>query len=363
MKSHVQEYYQALHEMPEIGFQEYQTSAYIAAKLAAAGFQVRERTGGATGVVGTLQGSRSGRTVILRADMDAIPCPQGGLEGVPLHACGHDANAAMVLACGTALAAVGWEPAGELRLLFQPAEELLQGAKAMICGGAVEGADAIIGIHLRPAEEAGLHEATPALYHGAGGLLEFEIRGKTAHGGRPHLGINAVHAAALAVRAAGEIPTSPGSSVQATRLCSLGNAANCIPDHARLCLDLRARTDSVLSQLAERAKAAVIGAARAAGASAGCIREESTAAAVYDKGLVEQARASIEEVLGQALPPICTPGSEDFHFYRSLAGIPTVYIGLGAGMRGGLHRPDMTFDTLALEDGTAILSTLVRRLL
>lgn len=363
MKSQVREYYQALHQMPEPGFQEHRTSAYVAGKLKRAGFQVRERIGGTTGVMGTLQRGRPGRTVLLRADMDAILCSQGASEGVPLHACGHDANTAMVLACGTALADAGWEPSGELRLLFQPAEELLQGAKAMISAGAVEGVSAIVGIHLRPAEEAGLHEATPALCHSACGIQEFEIRGKTAHGGRPHLGINAVHAAALAVGAASAVPTPPGSSVKATRICSMGNAVNCIPDRVRLCLDLRARTDSALSRLAEQAKEAVAGASRAVGADAGCMREERSAAAAYDRELVEAARASIEEVLGQALPPVCTPGSEDFHFYRALAGIPSVYIGLGAGMRGGLHSPDMTFDAAALEDGTAILSTLVRKLL
>ena len=361
MKKQAQEFYQALHGMPETGFQEYRTSAYIAAELAAAGFRVREHIGGTTGVMGVLRGSRPGRTVVLRADMDAIAC--GGAEDAPLHACGHDAHAAMVLACGAALTAEGWEPRGELRLLFQPAGELLQGAKAMIRGGAVEGADAIVGIHLRPAEEAGLHEATPALYHGACGLLEFQVRGRTAHGGRPRLGVNAVHAAALAVGAVNSIPVPLGGSVQATRLCSLGSAANCIPDRVSLCLDLRGRTDSGLEQLAERAKAAVAGAAGAVGAEADCVREERTAAAVYDRELVEVARASIEEVLGRALPPVHTPGSEDFHFYRALAGIPSVYIGLGAGMRGGLHRPDMSFDTAALEDGTAILRSLAGRLL
>ena len=125
MKKQAQEFYQALHGMPETGFQEYRTSAYIAAELAAAGFRVREHIGGTTGVMGVLRGSRPGRTVVLRADMDAIAC--GGAEDAPLHACGHDAHAAMVLACGAALTAEGWEPRGELRLLFQPAEELLQG--------------------------------------------------------------------------------------------------------------------------------------------------------------------------------------------------------------------------------------------
>ena len=364
MKSQVQKFYRQLHEMPEPGFREKRTSACLAGILRREGFQVTEGIAGTTGVAGTLRGARPGRTVVLRADMDALPFSDEAGSVILRHACGHDANSAMVLACGAALAADGL-PGGELRLLFQPAEELLLGAKAMIRGGAVEGADAIVGIHLRPAGEAGLHQATPALCHGACGLLEFDILGKCAHGGRPHLGVNAIDAAVLAVGAVNAIRQDPqsGGSAKATCLRSFGAAANCIPDRVRLCLDLRARNDCAMDRLAEQAKRAVLSGAAAAGAQASCLREDYTAAADYDSGLVEEARRAIEEVLGRALPPIPTPGSEDFHFYRSLAGVPSVYIGLGADMRQGLHAPDMAFDLDALEDGVQILTALVRRLL
>jgi len=195
-----------LHEMPEPAFAEHKTAAYLAEQLKTIGYAVQ--TGiGETGVTGKLESGKPGMVVALRADMDALVHTIGGKE-TPVHSCGHDAHCSMVLTAGAEIARRGLK-AGALKIIFQPAEEVLTGALKMIDDGAIADVDVLIGMHLRPIQEAKKGQATPALYHGASYILEGTIEGKTAHGARPHLGINVVDAAASVVGALNAIRMNP----------------------------------------------------------------------------------------------------------------------------------------------------------
>ncbi len=346
--------------MPEPALQEVKTSAYLAGKLCSFGLEVRQGLGGSTALIGVVPARVPGPVVMLRADMDALPYQDSCGNTFMRHTCGHDAHAAMVLACGREVHEAGGLPAGELRLLFQPAEETMQGAKAVISTGLLEDVDALVGIHLRPKEEAELHCATPALCHGAVCSLVLNIRGRCAHGARPYLGINPIDATALAITAVNAIhmPEGFSHSVKATQISSLGEARNSIPECVIVCFDLRAATNRGMQALLEKTRAAAASAAAAVGAMCEEKSAEGSDAAEYDPLLVELANEAIVKVLGKAMPPLHTSGGEDFHFYHTLAGRRTVYIGLGAGMKKGLHASDMTFDPVALKEGAEILKQL-----
>ena len=179
MEARIQAAYEHLHAIPEVGFQEFQTSAWLAEQVQAAGFQVTTGVGG-TGVVAVLEGRAPGPVVGLRGDMDALAQLVDGQE-IRVHSCGHDAHCAMVLAAAEELARTGLAR-GTLRVLFQPAEETLFGATRMIEAGVLEGLDVLLGIHLRPIQEARTGQATPALCHGASAIMAVTLTGRTAEG-------------------------------------------------------------------------------------------------------------------------------------------------------------------------------------
>jgi len=353
----VQEVYTALHAMPEVGFSELRTSEYLANALKKAGYEVSTGVG-KTGVVGVIKSGKPGSAVALRADMDALSHTVNG-QDVCIHSCGHDSHCAMVLTAAEVLAAQGIK-AGTLKILFQPAEEILTGALGMIEAGAAAGIDILFGMHLRPIQEAKTGQATPALYHGASYIIEAVVTGLTAHGARPHLGINAIDAAAAVVQAVNAIRSNPVVpwSVKTTRLHAGGSTLNAIPDRAELAFDLRAQNNKSAEELIEKVKLAATTGAATVGAKAEVTVKGGVPAAEYDAKLIEVARQAITAVLGPdgLLDPIVTPGGEDFHYFtKKVPGLRAAYFGLGCDAEPGLHHPDMHFNHAAMPKGVAIL--------
>lgn len=156
---------------------EFKTSAWLAEKIKAAGFAVTTGVGG-TGIVAVLNGKEPGPVVALRADMDALAHVVDG-QDVCVHSCGHDAHCAMVLTAAEEIAKTGIKR-GTLKILFQPAEEKLFGATRMIEAGVLDDVEIILGIHLRPGQEAKSGQATPALYHGSSYIMEATITGQNS---------------------------------------------------------------------------------------------------------------------------------------------------------------------------------------
>lgn len=362
--SRVNELWNDLHAMPEVGFKEIKTSSYLADKLRAAGYQVR--TGiGVTGVIGTLISGCPGKVVALRADMDALAHTINGKD-CALHSCGHDAHSAMVLATAEEIARRGLK-SGTLKILFQPAEEVLDGACRMIDDGAIEDVEVLLGIHLRPIQEAALGQATPALYHGSSYIMEADIKGAAAHGARPHLGVNVIDAAAAVIGAVNAIhmnPTIP-STVKVTKLQAGGAALNVIPESAYMALDLRSQKNCLMNVLIQKTIKAIEAGVATVGAEATIKAKGGVPAAEYDNEIIEIASRAIVAVLGSEglLDPIITPGGEDFHYFvKNKPALKTGYIGLGCDLTPGLHHPEMKFDHAALESGMKILLHMVDEL-
>lgn len=203
-----------LHRNPELSNEEVRTSRLVANRLERLGFQVRTGVGG-TGVVADL-GTDEGPTVALRADMDALPIQEATevsyasrVPGV-MHACGHDAHTAALVGAAGLLASearegAGWR--GRVRLLFQPSEETVDaqgrtGAEKLLEAGALEGVDAALGIHVGAHLEPGHVYLAPGPVFAGSDTFRLEVRGRSAHGARPHEGVDAVVLAAQVVMAA-----------------------------------------------------------------------------------------------------------------------------------------------------------------
>lgn len=353
--------YDYLHAIPEVGWQERKTSEYVASELKKFGYQVFEKVGGKTGVIGVLDSGVPGPVFALRADMDALEF-EGESGPYNVHACGHDAHSAMVLAAAGEMMEKGITR-GKLYVIFQPAEEVLGGAKSIIESGLIDEVEEMAGIHLRPIQEARTGQATPGLYHAASYRIEAQIKGLNAHGARPHLGINAIDAAALVVNAINALRLDPAvpHSIKVTRLIAGGNTVNLIPDSANMAMDLRAQTNEVMELMIEKAKEAILHSAKSIGAEAQILFVGGVPAAEYDVELEEASRQAIVDVLGEALKPMDTVGGEDFHFYAKMKNIRTCYMGLGCDLEPGLHHPQMHFDKKALAIGQRLLVRLVEK--
>lgn len=359
MKKYVDETFEYLHSIPEVGWQEHKTSKFVADELKKFGYDVRENVNGSTGVIGILDSGKDGPVFALRADMDALEF-EGENGKYCVHACGHDAHTTMVLAAAKDIIKKGINK-GKLYLVFQPAEEVLGGAQSIIESGLIDEVEEMSGIHLRPKVETELGTATPALVHGASYRIMLKIKGLNSHGARPHLGVNVIDAASLLVSGINAIRLDPAvaHSIKVTRLIAGGDTVNLVPDSADIAMDLRAQTNEVMEEMIQKAKEVITNSAKVIGAKAEIELIGGVPAAEYDDELVEETRKAIVEILGEAKDPLVTVGGEDFHYYSKLKGIKTSYIGIGCDLEPGLHHPDMSFNIEGLYDGVKILEKLV----
>lgn len=187
------------HENPELSGEEIRTSERVCEELKKVNIEVKRI--GKTGVLGILEGNKPGKTVALRADMDALPIQEA--NNIPyksknkgiMHACGHDGHTAMLLGAAKLLSQMRDKIKGRVKFIFQPAEESTQGASMMIKGGAIEGVDAILGIHLWADLAVGKVSVDPGPRMASTDMFKITIKGKGGHGSMPHQGVDAILAA------------------------------------------------------------------------------------------------------------------------------------------------------------------------
>ncbi|MBQ1907764.1 MAG: M20/M25/M40 family metallo-hydrolase [Firmicutes bacterium] len=371
--------FRALHAMPEPGFHEYRTTEYLRKRLAEEGFELLPLT--ETGALALADSGLPGPSYALRADIDALSFLDAEGKTYYKHACGHDSHAAMLLAAGTALKKAGIPGRGRLYLLFQPAEETLQGAAAVLKAG-LPPLDGMIGMHIRPEYELAEGKAAPELRHGAALPTNVRFTGKGAHGARPFLGRNALSAAALAVTMVdalakgseeyglpeADYSASEGRamelpwSAKATVCSTPGGVHNLIPERVELTFDLRAKDNVLVAALTT----AVDDICAKAASRFGCEAEISRLkgyAADYDPALSAVCEEAIREVFGETSPSFSTVGSEDFHIYHAEGGIPTAYMALGSDLKPGLHARDMSFSPSCLPAGAELFYRVAEKLL
>lgn len=329
-----------LHSEPELSWEEVKTSQFVFDYLTGLGIECRKTE--PTGVIGDLKGGKEGKTVALRADMDAlsveelnVDLPYKSGELGKMHACGHDAHTAMLLAAAKALAAVKEELPGNVRFIFQPAEEVATGAKAMVEQGAVEGADEVFGIHIWSQSESGTVACTPGPSFASADIFKIHFKGRGGHGAIPEACIDAAVIASSFVMNVQSVvsrtidPQQPAVVTIGKML--VGTRFNIIAENAEIegtvrCFDAATR-DHIEKQLqvyAEHTAAIYGGTAKVEyirGTQAVINGEESAA-------LVQQVakEAFGEQVLYAEKP---TMGGEDFSFY--LDEVPGSFALVGSG--------------------------------
>ncbi|CAO3350743.1 M20 aminoacylase family protein [Azospirillum palustre] len=369
-----------IHAHPELGFEEKRTSDIVATKLAEFGIAVHRGLGG-TGVVGTLTGlgTGSGRTIGLRADMDALPMPEANdfdhasRHAGKMHACGHDGHTAMLLGAARYLAETR-NFDGTVHFIFQPAEEGLGGAKRMIDDGLFQQFDCeqVYGLHNWPELPAGRIAVHPGPVMAAANQFEIQVTGHGAHAAMPHRGIDPVLVSAHIVTAAQSLVsrgTNPAeSAVVSITVVEAGTAANVIPDSARMRGTMRTFSEENHSRIQEQFGRLVTSIAEGLGATAELRFRPGYPATVNSEPEACIAAAAAAKVVGEenvVWAPDPTMAAEDFGYM--LKERPGAYIWLGHGGHLGsscrLHNPHYDFNDAILTTGASYWASLVETIL
>lgn len=358
------EYYQHLHSLAEPSGSEVQTSRYIAQALRELGLDVQTQIGG-HGVVSVIDSGVPGPTVLFRADMDALPYEDGKGGMIAVHACGHDAHCSMLLSAASDIRRIVKK--GILKLVFQPGEEDLTGALAMIQDGVLENVDIAIGAHIRPIQDLPAGCMTASVTHVACATVKVRFVGKTAHASRPHLGINAIDMASNYVCMVNAIKLNPNESfsVKATRLAAEPGATNNLCAWTEITFDLRAATNPLLTEMIETMKRMAQSTALGFGGTSEWTQIDYCPASDYDPELIQTVQNCITSVVGSdKLYPAVGGGGEDFHFFKiARPSVKTAYFGVGVGAEPSLHNQNMHFDPKYLDNGVRVWLNIAQALL
>jgi amidohydrolase len=361
------------HQHPELALQEFNTAKKVEKVLKEFGIETRMVVNG-TGVVGKLKGSKPGKTIALRADIDALPIQEESdvsykskNPGV-MHACGHDAHAAMLLGAASILCGMRKVLSGTVCFIFQPAEETGEGAKKMVEEGAIDGVDGIIALHVNSSLDSG----TLGYYRGpimaAGDFFDVKITGKGGHGGMPHLAIDPIIIAANAISAlqtivSREIDPIESAVVSICKMEAGGKAYNIIPDSATFGGTIRSHNPELREYLPRRMREILDGVVLAMRGHYEFHLTERFPVTINDDRMTSFVAKIARDVLGEdrvfEMKPLM--GSEDFSYY--LQKVPGSFVFFGtksAGKRAIYphHHPRFDIDEDVLPTGAALYAAI-----
>ncbi len=364
---------QDIHAHPELGLQEHRTAELVARKLEEWGLEVH-RGVGVTGVVGVLRSGNGPGAVGLRADMDALPIDEAnevpyrsGTKGV-MHACGHDGHTTMLLGAARYLAETR-RFNGTVNFIFQPAEEGVGGALAMLRDGLLERfpCDALYAIHNRNGLPVGEYAIAPGRAASGGAFFDITVRGQGAHGAHPQTSIDPVLAASQIISAlqsviARNVRPSATAVLSVTQVHA-GDAYNVIPMTATISGTARAFETETMALIEERLRRIAEGVAAGFGATAEVDFRLIFAPLNNDVAQATAFADTAAELVGEENvrrdnPP--SMGSEDFSFMAER--VPSAYILVGQGSDSGpAHSPTYNYNDAATPYGAAVYARAVER--
>lgn len=359
------------HQYPELGTEEYMTAQKIASYLE--DLKIEYLTGVAgTGVVGIIRGQSGGKTVALRADMDALPIedakntPYKSKVKGKMHACGHDAHMTVVLGAARVLKGLENELSGNVKLFFQPAEETIGGAKRMIEEGVMENplVDVVLGLHVNPEIPTGSISLKYGKVNAASDIFTINIYGQSGHGAYPHSATDAITAAAQVITA---LQTIVSRNVD-PRDCAVispgtikgGSISNIIADKVEITGIVRTLSPVTRKEILRRLEDLIKHVAAGLGARGEVIWEEGYPSLINTDEFVDLIRRNAEDLLGKEKVHILTEASlgvEDFAYF--LEKTPGAFFGLGCACKEkrithSLHNKHFDIDEDCLSIGVAL---------
>jgi len=362
-----------LHAHPELLFDVQRTAGTVAEKLKAFGCDEVVTGLGRTGVVGVIHGrkSSSGKTIGLRADMDALPIEEANnlpyKSTVPgkMHACGHDGHTAMLLGAARYLTETR-NFTGTAVVIFQPAEEGGGGGREMVDDGLMDrfGIREVYGMHNYPGMPVGSFGIRPGPMMAAADALTIDIEGVGAHAARPHLGVDTVLVGAQIINAIQSVVARNvdplKSAVVSICMFRAGNADNVIPQTVQLRGTARSLAADVRDLLEKRLHVVVESTAAAHGGKAKLTYKRGYPVLVNHEDQTEFAASIASQIAGPdkvdtSLPPMM--GAEDFSYMLNAR--PGAFIWIGNGDSAGLHHPSYNFNDEAIPFGTSYWVRLV----
>ena len=367
-----------IHMHPELGDEEYETQKFIISKLDEYGIEHHEYPN-YTAVVGIIRGGRPGKTVGLRADIDALPLTEqpgreyGSCTPGKMHACGHDAHTTILLGAGKLLNEMRSELKGNVKLFFQPAEETDGGAEKMIKLGCMENphVDYVLGLHVMPYMPVGDVETRYGALNGASDEIDITVYGKKSHGARPNLGVDAIAIAAQIITALQQQVsrrTSPlDSTVVSIGMISGGTAGNIVCDEVHMNGTLRTISPETREQMRTEIVRVSEGIAAAMGGRAECDMRPSYCALINDKDAVDRTLKLLRSVLGEEhvhIKDAPSLGVEDFSYFCRERPGAFYHIGMAPSAEAAktwpeLHTSEMDIDERVLPLGAELQTRLV----
>lgn len=360
-----------LHMHPEIAFEEHRTMEVVATRLRELGLEPRTGVGG-TGVVAVFDTGRPGPTVLARADMDALPVPEAkdveyrSTTPEKMHACGHDGHTAVLLSVAEALVARQERLAGRVVFVFQPAEEIVQGARAMLDDGALDGieVDDVIGLHLSSNDDVGTVSVRSGPAMAATDTFRLLVRGKGGHAAYPHDVIDPIVAASAVVTSLQTLvsrETGPADqSVVSVTSFHAGTAYNIIPEEVELKGTLRTFEDATRKRLRARVLEVAEGVAGAYRATLSSEWTEGTPAVVNDEVAVARLREVAAKVVGPDRVVEQTPimGGDDMALWLQQAKGVYFFVGTRSDEATAWphHNPRFDIDERGLEVAVSVLA-------